>query len=166
MSHDAFVKMLDLLRTLLTCDCARSTISCSDPIYPQLAMGGLCYLAGGSCIDICHAYHMSVASIFRCCDIFFNAVNMCPQLENSFLRHQRLLTKQWIIRHCVGAIDGFLCKINCPTVSDCDKNRFHIFQVNISVMAATCRRYVTPVVDSFFCCLGTWLAVVPRNQES
>ena len=85
MSHDAFVKMLNLLRTKLTCDCARSTISCSDPIYPELVMAiGLRYLAGGSYIDIRHAYHISVSSLFRCRDIFFNAVNTCPELEISF----------------------------------------------------------------------------------
>ena len=52
-----------------------------------------------------------------------------------------------IIRHCVGAIDGFLCKINCPAMNDCDNNPVscfsgHYFCHGINVQAvcdARCR---------------------------
>ena len=47
----------------------------SDPIYPELIMQiGFRWLAGGACADIRDTTGISTTSVYRCRDLFMDAV--------------------------------------------------------------------------------------------
>jgi hypothetical protein len=138
MSYESFCKLADMLRVKLTCDCVKSKASCAGtsglPIFPELVMAiGLRWLAGGSYLDIKNAYRCSAASIYRCRNTFLYAVNACPELAIVFPDTPEKLDKAVaafakrstdnIIRGCVGALDGFLAQINCPSMEASENNQ-------------------------------------------
>ena len=83
MSLRAFRKLLVTLGESITLDHRKS--AGAVPILPEMVVAiGLRWLAGGSYIDIRHAYGCSVASIFRLRDVFINAVLECKALDIVF----------------------------------------------------------------------------------
>ena len=85
MSHEAFLKLLDLLRPMVAPDIRKSHNSCDNPIYPELVLAiGLRWLAGGSYLDLKNVYVVSQTSVYRCRDIFINAVLNCNELRIRF----------------------------------------------------------------------------------
>ena len=89
----------------------------SEPIIPEIVVAiGLRWLAGGSYIDIRHAYGCSIASLYRCHDLFIDAVLNCEELKIIFPEEKEEFIKlassseckssEGMIRGCVGDIDG------------------------------------------------------------
>ena len=131
MSLRAFKKLVYLLES----DVIGNFSKCgtATPIYPEIVLAiGIRWLAGGSYIDIRHAYGCSIASIYRCRDLFLEAVLNCDYLKIIFPKTRSDLVKlaiafeqkstEGLIRGCVGAIDGFLATISRPTLRDCGNN--------------------------------------------
>ena len=93
---------------------------------------GIRWLAGGSCIDIRHAYRCSIASVHRCQDLFLDSVLNCADLKIVFAETRgdliKLSTafeeknKAGLLRGCVSAIDGFQAKISRTMLCDCGNN--------------------------------------------
>ena len=133
MSYDAFTLLLDLLRPDITCDIIKSLNSCDEPIYPELVLAsGLRWLGGGSYLDQKDVYSFSRSSYYRIQDIFLDAVLKCEELDIRFpdtaeelesvrVRFESKSTNR-VIQGCVGAIDGLLARINCPSVDECNGN--------------------------------------------
>ena len=68
----------------------------TGPIYPEIELAstiGIRWLAGGSCIDIRHAYRFSIASIYRCQDLFLDSVLKCADLKIVFAETRSDLIK-------------------------------------------------------------------------
>ena len=85
MSLNAFNTLLELLRGYITFDILKSLNSCDDPIYPELVLAtGLCWLAGGSYLDIKEVYNFSRSSYYQCRDTFLDAVLDCEALAIKF----------------------------------------------------------------------------------
>ena len=103
-----------------------SKCGASEPIIPKIVVAiGLQWLAGGSYIDIRHVYSCSIALLYRCRDLFINAVLNCEGIKIIFREEKIEFIKlasgfeckssEVMMRGCVGAIDGFLATINRPT---------------------------------------------------
>ena len=137
MSLDAFNKLVHLLHPKISCDVKKSYNSCGylgiSPIYPEMVVAiGICWLAGGSYLDLKNAYGCSRTSIYRARDLFLDAVNSCkelnlvfPQTTEEIKKAKRSFKKKssnGIHPGCIGAIDGFLAKIKCPTMKECNMN--------------------------------------------
>jgi len=84
MSLQAFKKLVYLLES----DVIGNFSKCgtATPIYQEIVLAiGIRWLAGGSYIDIHHAYGCtSIASIYRCRDLFREAVLNCDYLKILF----------------------------------------------------------------------------------
>ena len=93
---------------------------------------GLRWLAGGSYLDIKTAYGCSASSVYRCRDIFVHAVNKCealkikfPETQEEFETVRKAFKRKstgGIMKGCVGAIDGLLATIICPSRDDAGGN--------------------------------------------
>jgi hypothetical protein len=79
MTHSAFLKLLSLIGPKLSFDTGLSKQTRgAEVIQPEVVMAiALRWLAGGSYIDIRHAYFCSAASIYRCRDLFIDAILTC-----------------------------------------------------------------------------------------
>lgn len=133
MSLRAYNKLLDLLRDSITLD--HSKAGGSDLILPELVVAiGLRWLAGGSYIDIRHAYGCSITSMFRLRTLFIDAILECDSLNIVFPDHTtekiiedslqfRAISTDGIMRGCcIGAIDGLLAVTIRPSLLECGFN--------------------------------------------
>ena len=131
MSHRAFKKLTSMLEIQIAGN--YSKCGTSEPIIPEIVVAiGLRWLAGGSYIDIRHADGCSIASLYRCRDLFIDAVLNCGELEIVFPKEKEEFIKlassfeckssEGMMRGCVGAIDGFLATINRPTIVESGNN--------------------------------------------
>jgi hypothetical protein len=134
MSYEAFMKLLLFIRPKLLCRTGNPVQAGSELIKPEIVMAiALRWLAGGSYIDIRHAYFCSVPSIYRCRDTFIDAICSCEALDIIFPETPEEIraavdafsarSSNKILRGCIGALDGFLAKINCPSMEDCENNQ-------------------------------------------
>jgi hypothetical protein len=133
MSYNAFNILLELLRPDITCNIVKSMNSCNEPIFPELVLAtGLRWLAGGSYLDQKDVYSYSQSSYYRIQDIFIDAVLTCDDLDICFpdfaedlesvrVRFESKSTNL-VFRGCVGAMDGLLVRIKCPTVKESNGN--------------------------------------------
>jgi hypothetical protein len=133
MSLEAFNSLTMVLHPFIAVDIIRSRSNTTEPLYPKLVMAiGLRWLAGGSFLDLKISYGCSRACIFRCRDLFINAVNLCEQLKIKFpetaeefeatRKGFKAKSSHGIMRGCVGAIDGLLATIKCPSMADSEGN--------------------------------------------
>lgn len=133
MSFDAFYHLLELLRPMITYDVIKSKNSCDKPIFPELVLAtGIRWLAGGSYIDIMDVYDYSQSSFYRCRNTFLTAVLTCDALEIKFPETPEELeavrvrfeakSSEGVMRGCVGALDGLLARIKCPSVAESNGN--------------------------------------------
>jgi hypothetical protein len=134
MSHEAFCNLKKILLPFLVPNCTRWNQSNNDEIiYPELVMAiGLRWVAGGSYIDIRHAYFCSVASVYRCRDIFMNAVLKANELNIVFPstpEEQKRVAEGFqkkssngVHTGCIGAIDGLLAEIKCPSMQESENH--------------------------------------------
>jgi len=138
MSHRAFKKLTSMLEIQIAGN--YSKCGTSEPIIPEIVVAiGLRWLAGGSYIDIRHAYGCSIASLYRCRDLFIDAVLNCGELEIVFPKEKEEFIKlassfeckssEGMMRRCVGAIDSFLATINRPTLVESGNNPGSFFPV-------------------------------------
>ena len=133
MTYQAFLKLLLFICPKLQCQTGNSNQAGSELIKPELVMAiALHWLSGGSYIDIRHAYFCSVASIYRCRNTFIDAICSCEALDIIFPETPKQIkaavdafssrSSNKVLRGCIGALDGFLAKINCPSMEDCKNN--------------------------------------------
>ena len=132
MSLRAYNKLLDLLRDSITLN--HSKAGGTDPILPEFVVAiGLRWLAGGSYINIRHAYGCSIRSMFRLRTLFIDAVLECESLDivfpadstNKIMESSqkfRAISTDGIMRGCVGAIDGLLAVTIRPSLSESGGN--------------------------------------------
>jgi len=134
MSYEAFLKLLLFIRPSLQCRNGNSDQGGAELIRPEIVMAiALRWLAGGSYIDIRHAYFCSVTSIYRCRNTFIDAICSCGALDIIFPETPEEIqaamdafadrSSNRILRGCIGALDGFLAKINCPSLEECEHNQ-------------------------------------------
>jgi hypothetical protein len=127
MSHDAFQTLLDILRPTITVDVVKSRNSTpsSEPIYPELVMHiGLRWLAGGAFADIRDTVGVSSPSVYRCRDMFIDAVLAAQELDLKFPETLEEVYKaairfkqkssNGVMSGCVGCLDGILITIRQP----------------------------------------------------
>jgi hypothetical protein len=96
-----------------------------DHIYPELvvAVSLRYFLAGGSYLDLADKYGISNASVYRCRDMFLDAVIGCPELDIKLPTTVGEMDKvrlgfarkshNGIFKGCVGALDGYLATSHC-----------------------------------------------------
>ena len=127
MRHTSFNKLLDLLRPSLIVNDkqARCASKGHSPIIPELILHcTLRYLAGGSVHDIRVTAGLSRASFYRVVTRCIDAINDCRALDFSFPRTEvelrnaaakfEQLSSDEVMKGCVGALDGWLCRIRVP----------------------------------------------------
>ena len=96
-------------------------------IFLELVVAiGLRWLAGGSYINIRHAYGCSISSMFRLRTLFIDAVLECESLDIVFpdttnkimeaSQKFRTISSDGIMRGCVIAIDGLLAVTIRPSL--------------------------------------------------
>ena len=130
MSKKAFTKLCELLRVYIAVDevKARNSVD-TEPIYPELVVAvSIRWLAGGIWDDIKDAFGISRSSFYRVTGTFINAclviedLAIVPPTTPAEIQRQASLfaskTSADIFRGCVGAIDGILIPIKCPTVME------------------------------------------------
>ena len=91
MSHRAFKKLTSMLEIQIAGN--YSKCGTSEPIIPEIVVAiGLRWLAGGSYINIRHVYGCSIASLYRCRDLFIDAVLNCEELVIIFQKKEKNLS--------------------------------------------------------------------------
>jgi len=129
MSHESFIKLLNLVRAKVTPDIIKALNSAPEPIYPELVVAiGLRWLAGGSYADLKNVYGVSKTSVYRSRDTFVSAVTECEALRIRFLQLPKEIEKirrqferkstNGVMRGCVGAMDGLLATMDCPGLEE------------------------------------------------
>lgn len=115
-------------------------------IFRYLASGNsmatlsLCYRMGQSTIsgiikETCEAIWKNLQPIY-----------MKPPSKEDFYAIARDFSELWDFPHCIGAIDGKHCQIQCPSNSGSDFFNFHQFY-SIVLMAAVDARYKFIYID-------------------
>ena len=103
------------------------------PIRAEITVAiGLCWLAGASYIDLKNIYCCSASSVYKHRNRFICALNLCDSLKLSFPSTPREvhfnqlgfcdISSNNVIIGCVGAIDGLLVVIKCPSMKDSENN--------------------------------------------
>ena len=160
MSLNAFNTLLELLWGYITFDILKSLNSCNDPIYPKLVLTtGLHWLAGGSYLDIKEVYNFSRSSYYWCRDTFLDAVLDCEALAIKFPEMPEEIEQVWarfeakssqrVMQGCVGALDGLLARICCPTATESDGNprayhsgHYNDYGLNVQAICDSCLRFL------------------------
>jgi hypothetical protein len=89
------------------------------------------HLTGGKCLELKNAYGFTLPSVYQTCDMFFDAVNLCPYQINRIKRPQTLdemtavmwgfeehSTPSQLTLGCVGYNHRFLATTTRPTMKD------------------------------------------------
>ncbi|KAI2492014.1 nuclease [Fragilaria crotonensis] len=131
MSNNAFVALQRILgrRIVLIAYHSPGVM----PIPPEIVMAtGLRWLSGCPSLDLHISMGMSLSSVYRCRDIFFDAVNAAPELAIAFPQSAEeldLVSSQFesrslnqLMRGCVGCIDGYLAVTVKPSMADSGHN--------------------------------------------
>eukprot|EP00918_Siedleckia_nematoides_P088134 GHVU01193702.1.p1 GENE.GHVU01193702.1~~GHVU01193702.1.p1 ORF type:complete len:393 (-),score=36.80 GHVU01193702.1:16-1194(-) len=88
------------------------------------------YLAGGQYIDLCGLLRICISSVYRAIHDGLDAICACPALAYEFpetsaqvneaARQFTKLSTNEVFTNCVGLVDGYLLKIETPSVKDTD----------------------------------------------
>ena len=134
MSLQAFTSLVDMLYQYISYDYLKyGFTSTQQPVQAEITVAiGLHWLAGGSYLDLKNVYCCSVDTIYKHRLLFIRAVNMCDLLKLKFpTSAAEICTVQAgfcnissnsVITGCVGAIDGLLVVIKCPSMKASDNN--------------------------------------------
>jgi len=157
MSLQAFHLLLSILRSSVTVDGkqSRRCTSGNAPIVPELVVGaGLRFLGGESQKSIADIYGISVKSTMRIVDKFLHAVNKHLQIQlptdeeelETFAMDWDAVSGAGGIYHgVVGAIDGWLCCIDRPSVPspvDYFSGHYQRFGINIQAVCDSKIRFI------------------------
>jgi len=124
MSNNSFCKLLQHLSASLTVNKQRG-----NSVVPEIIMHcTLRYLAGGSFSDIRATAGLSKATFYYCIHRGIDAINSCLALALQFpMTEDELKTTALefqgkssfgMLNGCIGALDGWLCRIQVPTPKD------------------------------------------------
>ena len=134
MSLEAFGALVKLLYGNISYNYSKyGYTSSQEPIEAEITVAiGLCWLAGGSYIDLKNVYPCSVSSIYAYRLCFIHAVNSCKLLKlhfpmtlaeiHSSQSQFQEISSNSVVRGCIGAIDGFLVVVKCPSMKDSESN--------------------------------------------
>ena len=123
MSLAGFNNLKEILRLQLERNVSYSRSS--QPIQLEHIVGiGLRYLAGGMINDIRHVFGTSITEAYNCVNCFLDAVIASEQLQiqlpksadevESIRKRFSKVSANGLMNGCVGAINGFFQKTNCP----------------------------------------------------
>jgi hypothetical protein len=131
MSLASINKLIDLLQPWLQVNLkqSRNASKGKQPTVAEIIMHyTLHYLAGGSVHDIRVCAEMSVSSFYRAARHCIDAVNACSSLAIKFpvavdelmtsASEFECLSSHGIINGCIGAEDGWLCRIHVPSANE------------------------------------------------
>jgi hypothetical protein len=107
--------------------------SSQEPIEAEITLAiGLCWLAGGSYIDLKNVFSCRVSSIYARRLCFIHAVNSCDLLKlhfpmtlaeiHSSQSQFQEVSSNCVISGCIGAIDGLIVVVKCPSMKDSSNN--------------------------------------------
>ena len=131
MSYEAFCQLDELLGPNM----GKYPQRCpsKNPILPTVKVAlGIRWLSGSKYQDLRDLFGISQNQVYKIQDLFLDAVLSCDELELTALSKLNLerinkdftaKSSEGVIRGCVGAIDGMLQPIRCPTVRDCNGNQ-------------------------------------------
>ena len=101
--------------------------SSQEPIFAETSVAiGLCWLAGGSYIDLKNVYSCSVSSIYavNSCDLLKLHFPMTlAEIHSSQSQFQEISSNS-AISGCIGAMDGLFVFVKCPFMKDSNNNPF------------------------------------------
>ena len=120
MSLEAFDKLCAMLAPLMHRSHGNSTIC-----VPVVLHCTLRWLAGGSYDDICATVSTTVSSFYRYVSFGMSSIVLCKSLAITFpstddelvqqCQEFESLSSHGALKGCVGAIDGWLCRIKAPS---------------------------------------------------
>jgi len=159
MSYTSFKKLLHLLEPYLQVNEGQGSrrTSGNGHLTPELILHCLIrYMAGGSHHDIRVLAGLPKSSFFYCLHRGIDAVNRCPQLSLKFPTEHDDLKKVClelqakssfgVMDGCVGALDGWLCRIKVPMHKDTSNvtsyfsGHYQCYGINVqAVCDARCR---------------------------
>jgi DDE superfamily endonuclease len=139
MEKESFYKLKELTGILFNLDEEMSgrRTNWQEPIGIEFILHcTLRYLAGSTADDIRIACGISRSSFYRCMHQGISLILACKELEIKFPSSTieieqaatgfRAVSRNEIIKGCVGALDGWLCKIETPSASETSNARaFH-----------------------------------------
>jgi len=131
MSYDAFVTLQEVLGERIVFNAVKSPGV--EPIPPEIVMASrLRWLSACPSLDLHISMGMSMPSVYRCHDTFFDAVNAAPDLMLVFpqsadefdrvCRQFESRSLNHLLRGCVGCIDGYLAVTTRPSMADSEHN--------------------------------------------
>ena len=191
MTESTFNKLVDILREALEKNERQSIRSTggNDPITSEMTVAaGLRFLGGSLVKDIADLFGMSYSSVHRIVNLFLLAVNthehfkievtQTPdQLKACADGFQSISSSFGIYYGCIGAIDGWLCCVNSPRVTnpvDYHSGHYHRHGVNVQAVCDDRLRFLyfavaapgrTNDVRAFNRCLSlrVWLQSLPAG---
>ena len=130
MSFQAFTALEDMLYQYVAYDYLKYGYTCTQQsVHVEITVAiGLRWLAGGSYLDLKNVYCCSISTVYKHWLHFICAVSLCNLLKLKFptsateiFRAQAWfcdISSNNVISGCVGAIDGLLVVIKCPSMKD------------------------------------------------
>jgi hypothetical protein len=159
MSYESFQELTELITPLVDVDVFQSKRRCGDrdPVTPVLKLHCFIRFVAGGKEDIRMVAQVSKPTMYRVIHEVAAAINYCDTLSYEFPYND--ITKlnkialdfcrksnHGVMSGCVGAIDGFLLVINCPTKEEVDNTKAYFsghyrqYGINIQAMVdAKCR---------------------------
>jgi len=146
MSVDAFEKLVGLLQDTIHVNeqNSRNSTQGNEPIYPHMIVAcGIRFLAGELPKSLCDIYGMGDESLRITVNKFLKAVNACKELEiklpetgedfETLLNEwDNISTSEGLFQGFLGAIDGWLVRINRPKERECpNPGDYHSGHYNI-----------------------------------
>jgi DDE superfamily endonuclease len=134
MSLQAFMSLVDMLYQYISYDYLKYGFTITQlPVQADITVAiGLCWLAGGSYLDLKNVYCCSVDTIYKHILLCIQAVNMCDLLKLKFPTSAAEIcsvqagfcniSSNSVITGCVGAIDGLLVVIKCLSMKGASDN--------------------------------------------
>ena len=162
MSFHDFKVLVDMLYENISYDYARYEFTSTQmPIRAEITVAiGLCWFAGASCVDLKNIYCCSASSFYRHRHQFICALNLCDSLKLSFPSTPKevhytqlgfhIVSTTNIIYGCVGAIDGLLVVIKCPSMKDSENNPSSYYSGHYCCHGLNIQAVVMPFVASYF----------------
>ena len=134
MSFQAFTALVDMLYQYIAYDYLKYGYTCThQPVHAEITVAiGLQWLAGGSYLDLKNVYCCSTSTVYNHRLCFICAVNLCDLLMLRFPTSATEIcsaqtqfcdiSSNSVISGCVGAMDGLLVVIKCPSMKDSNNN--------------------------------------------
>ena len=134
MSLQAFTSLVDKLYQYISYDYLKYGFTTTQqPVQAEITVAiGLHWLAGGSYLDLKNVYCCGVDTIYKHRILFIQAVSMCDLLKLKFPTSAAEIcsvqagfcniSSNSVITGCVGAINGVLVVIKCPSMKASDNN--------------------------------------------